>query len=87
MFAAVLIVAIPFLFVGWVVNRVLEHRARMQGIAAPRPIPALPMPTPNDVERRLANLEAIVASLDFDFVEKLSSRPSGPELRDRGHAA
>lgn len=80
MFAAVLIVAIPFLFVGWVINRIFEHRARMQGLAAPRPMPALPLP--GDVERRLANLEAIVASLDFDFVEKLRDAE-----RSRGHAA
>lgn len=81
MFAAVLIVAIPFVFVGWVINRIFEHRARMQGaLSAPRPMPALPLS--DDTERRLANLEAIVASLDFEFVEKLREAE-----RARGRAA
>jgi hypothetical protein len=80
-FAVVCIVATPFVFVAWVIHRVFEHRARMQAIAAPRPMPALPQPLPHDAEQRIANLEAIVASLDFDLAAKLR------DADRRGHAA
>ncbi|HET6583328.1 MAG TPA: hypothetical protein VFG69_07770 [Nannocystaceae bacterium] len=80
MFAVVCIVATPFVFVGWLINRIFEHRARMQALAVPRPMPALPLP--HDVEQRLANLEAIVASVDFDLAERLRDAD-----RTRGHAA
>jgi len=74
LFAVLCIVATPFVFAGWLIHRILEHRSRMQALAA-RPMPALPLP--HDAERRLANLEAIVASLDFDLAAKLREGDPG----------
>jgi hypothetical protein len=80
LFFVLCIVATPFVFVAWLIHRILEHRTNMaRALASPR-FPALPSPTSPDVEQRLANLEAIVASLDFDLVERLRAI-------DRGHAA
>ncbi len=82
MFFVLCIVATPFLFVGWLIHRIFEHRANMaRSLAAPQ-FAALPSPTSPDVERRLANLEAIVASLDFDLAERVRAADRG-----RGHAA
>jgi hypothetical protein len=67
------IVATPFLFAAWLVNRIFEHRVRVQQIrqlhASPRTMPALPASA--EVERRLANLEAIVCDLDFDLAQRV----------------
>lgn len=82
MFFVLCIVATPFVFVGWLIHRIFEHRANMaRALADPR-MRALPSAATPDVERRLANLEAIVASLDFDLVERIRESD-----RSRGHAA
>lgn len=71
------IVATPFLFAGWLVNRIFEHRVRVQqiqaGAAQLQPgTPAMAaLPASADVERRLANLEAIVCDLDFDLAQRV----------------
>jgi hypothetical protein len=76
----VLIVAIPFVFAGWLLHRILDHRIQVKRIqAGAQPPPALP-PAPPEVERRLANLEAIVSSLDYDFAARITAR-------DDSHAA
>lgn len=71
-----LVVAIPFIFAGWVVHRVLEHRARMNQLRA---LPqqqqhALPEAERAALEHRIANLEAIVCSEDFAFSRELNLR-------------
>jgi hypothetical protein len=81
LFAVVCIVATPFVFVGWLIHRIFEHRAKVALALAP-PRMALPSAPSPDVERRLASLEAIVASLDFDLAAKLRELE-----RTRGHAA
>lgn len=73
MFMVLCIVAVPFVFTAWLVQRVLDHRAQIAALRNPTPLPALPaytMASP-EVEQRLANLEAIVASLDFDLAVKV----------------
>ncbi len=70
-----LVVAIPFIFAGWVVHRALEHRARMRQLstaALPQPMAALPAPERVALEQRIANLEAIVCSDEFAFQRSLS---------------
>jgi len=81
LFFVLCIVATPFVFVGWLIHRIFEHRTKL-ALALASPRLALPSPTSPDVDRRLANLEAIVASLDFDLATKLREAD-----RTRGHAA
>lgn len=72
-----LVVAIPFIFAGWVVHRALEHRARMRQLrmpAMPQPMAALPAANRAALEQRIANLEAIVCSDEFAFQRSLSDR-------------
>ena len=73
-----LVVAIPFLFAGWVIHRALEHRAQMRQLEAMRPYPqaqaALPSAERAALEQRIANLEAIVCSEEFGFQRELSER-------------
>ena len=72
-----LVVAIPFLFAGWVVHRALEHRAQMRQLQAMTPPPgqaALPPADRAALEQRIANLEAIVCSEEFGFQRELSER-------------
>lgn len=77
-FFVVCIVATPFAFAGWLVNRILQHKLQVAEIQATARRPALP---PNeDVERRLRNLEAIVTSSEYDFQERLRS-PDGTGVR------
>jgi hypothetical protein len=73
MFMVLCIVATPFVFTAWLVQRVLDHRAQIAALRNPAPQPALPAYTTAspEVEQRLANLEAIVASLDFDLAVKV----------------
>lgn len=82
MFLAFCIVATPFVFAGWLIHRIFEHRARMGALASAPMMPALPLP--DDAERRLANLEAIVAGLDFELAAKLRE---AERLRADGRAA
>jgi len=73
MFMVLCIVATPFVFTAWVVQRVLDHRAQIAALRhAPQQqaLPAYTIASP-EVEQRLANLEAIVASLDFDLAVKV----------------
>ena len=71
-----LVVAIPFIFAGWIVHRSLEHRARMKQLEAlPQHVQhALPEPQRAALEQRIANLEAIVCSEDFAFSRELKER-------------
>jgi len=72
-----LVVAIPFLFAGWVVHRALEHRAQMRQLQAMTPPPgrvALPPADRAALEQRIANLEAIICSEEFGFQRELSER-------------
>ena len=72
-----LVVAIPFIFTGWVIHRVLEHRAQMRQLQAlPRPPSPLALPEAERavLEQRLANLEAIVCSEEFGFQRELADR-------------
>ncbi|MGH1344563.1 MAG: hypothetical protein ACRBN8_23590 [Nannocystales bacterium] len=72
-----LVVAIPFIFAGWVVHRALEHRARMRQLsvpAFPASVPALPAADRAALEQRIANLEAIVCSDEFAFQRTLGER-------------
>jgi hypothetical protein len=73
MFIVLCIVATPFVFTAWLVQRVLDHRAQIAALRAAPQTPALPAyaSASPDVEQRLANLEAIVASLDFDLAAKI----------------
>ena len=81
MFFVLLIVATPFVFVGWLIHRIFEHRTKLaMALASPRM--ALPSPASSDVERRLANLESIITSLDFDVASRIRELE-----RTRGHAA
>ena len=82
LFFVLCIVATPFVFVAWLIHRIFEHRTNMARALAGPYQHALPTPSSPDVEQRLANLEAIVASLDFDLVERLRTADRG-----RGHAA
>ena len=66
----VLIVAIPFVFAGWLIHRILEHRVAVKRLTVGAST-ARALPPSEEVEQRLANLEAIVASLDYDMAEKL----------------
>ncbi len=78
MFMVLCIVATPFVFTAWLIQRVLDHRARMAGLASPPLRMALPTPsTSPEVEQRLANLEAIVASVDFDLAVKIREAAQG----------
>jgi hypothetical protein len=85
-FFVLCIVATPFVFVAWLIHRVLEHKAATAHALAAARMPALPSASASamspDVERRLANLEAIVASLDFDLAARLREADG-----KRGHAA
>lgn len=73
------IVATPFLFAGWLVNRIFEHRLRVKQIEAAgwqqRALPsAIFDPGPErgaETDRRLAALEAIVCDLDYDLAKKV----------------
>ncbi len=75
-----LVVAIPFIFTGWVVHRALEHRARMRQLQmhalppAMPPMPALPAADRAALEQRIANLEAIVCSDEFAFQRSMAER-------------
>ncbi len=69
-----LVVAIPFLFAGWVVHRVLEHRAQMRQLRPQAAVPALPQADRAALEQRIANLEAIVCSEEFGFQRELTER-------------
>lgn len=71
------IVAVPFVFTGWLINKVFEHRAQMAALRQPPAQPALPAASSPEVEQRLANLEAIVSSLDFDLALKLREMGRG----------
>lgn len=77
MFAVVCIVATPFVFTAWLIQRVLDHRTQMAALRQPAPRPALPAPSSPEVEQRLANLEAIVSSLDFDLAVKMREMGRG----------
>ena len=66
----VLIVAIPFVFAAWLTHRILEHRVAVKRITAAAAT-AKALPPGVDVAQRLENLEAIVASLDYDLAERL----------------
>jgi hypothetical protein len=82
-FGILCIVATPFVFTAWLVHRLLEHRSKLAslrlGARMGAQLGALPPAAhPCDVEQRIANLEAIVASLDFDLAVK---------LRETGRAA
>lgn len=81
MFFVLCIVATPFVFVGWLIHRIFEHRTKLALALAPQRM-ALPSPPSPDVERRLANLESIIASLDFDLAAKVREVE-----RTRSHAA
>jgi hypothetical protein len=70
----VAIVATPFVFAGWLIHRILTHRAQMRQEALPPAPRALP-PDP-ELEQRVRNLEAIVTSLDYDLAARL--RASDP---------
>jgi hypothetical protein len=68
------IVATPFVFAGWLVNRIFEHRARIKHLEAARYVtPALPPAAAADphIEQRLANLEAIVCDVDYDLARRV----------------
>ncbi len=72
-----LVVAIPFVFAGWVVHRALEHRARMsqyRALPMPQPMPALPAADRAALEQRIANLEAIICSDEFAFQRSMKER-------------
>lgn len=72
-----LVVAIPFIFAGWVVHRALEHRAQMRQLRMhpqPQPMAALPAADRAALEQRIANLEAIVCSDEFAFQRSLADR-------------
>ncbi|MBV1860382.1 MAG: hypothetical protein KUG77_18360 [Nannocystaceae bacterium] len=72
-----LVVAIPFIFAGWVVHRALEHRARMRQLTIPalqQPMAALPASDRAAFEQRIANLEAIVCSDEFAFQRSIRER-------------
>ena len=71
----VLIVATPFTFAGWLIDRVLKHRAAMRQLQVQRQYMALPAASPQ-VEQRLRNLEAIVTSAEYDFAARMNSRDS-----------
>lgn len=73
------IVATPFVFAAWLVHRIFEHRLRMKQVALAQRMP-MALPPGSDVERRLANLEAVICDLDFDLAQRL--REGG-----RSHAA
>ncbi len=69
-----LIVATPFAFAAWVVDRVLRHRVEVKAVqAGARPMPALPASP--EVEQRLANLEAIICSTDYEVAARFPSSP------------
>jgi hypothetical protein len=80
LFFVLLIVATPFVFVGWLIHRIFEHRTKMALALSPPPRMSLPSPMSPDVEHRLAALESIVSSLDYDLAAKLREVT-------RGHAA
>lgn len=73
------IVATPFLFAGWLINRIFEHRLRVKQIEAagwhPRALPSAcdggGHQASADTERRLANLEAIVCDVDYDLAKRV----------------
>lgn len=75
-----LVVAIPFFFIGWVVHRVLEHRAQMRKLQLmeqqqPTLPPAALAPDERQaLEQRIANLEAIVCSEEYNFQRELTER-------------
>jgi hypothetical protein len=73
------IVATPFLFAGWVVNRVFEHRTRIKQLEANRYVmpPALPPAYDPQVEQRLANLEAVICDLDYDLAQRVRGLDPG----------
>lgn len=69
----VMIVATPFVFAGWLIDRVLRHRATMRELQTARRFAALPPASP-EVEQRLQNLEAIVTSADYELAQKIGTR-------------
>ena len=71
------IVATPFLFAAWLVNRIFEHRARMKQLEAARYIPPPALPADPQVEQRLANLEAIICDVDYDLAQRVRGVDSG----------
>jgi hypothetical protein len=72
-FFVLAIVATPFVFTGWLINRIFVHRAHMGEIELTRRYAALPAPSAvsPDVEQRLRNLEAIVTSSDYELEQRL----------------
>jgi len=71
----VLIVATPFVFTGWLINRIFEHRLQVKQLEAGSPAQAALGPAQSDeTSRRLANLEAVISSLDYDLAERLRSQ-------------
>lgn len=73
-FFVVCIVATPFAFAGWLINRILQHRLHVAEVQATAHRPALAASP--DVEQRLRNLEAIVTSADYDFQQRLRTDPN-----------
>jgi hypothetical protein len=68
----VMIVATPFVFAGWLIDRILRHRATMRQLAARQHYAALPAASP-EMEQRLQNLEAIVTSSDYELLQRIRS--------------
>ena len=65
------IVATPFVFAAWLINRIFEHRARMRQLEAARYVQPAALPADPQVEARLANLEAIVCDVDYDLAQRM----------------
>ncbi|MBK6918426.1 MAG: hypothetical protein IPH07_13600 [Deltaproteobacteria bacterium] len=73
------IIATPFIFAGWVINRVLEHRMRVHQLQRGLPPASRPQlaavagtaAVPPELERRIANLEAVICDLDFDLARRV----------------
>lgn len=71
------IIATPFVFAAWVIHRALEHRMRVHQLqrgqlpaARPQLAVAPPAASP-ELERRVANLEAVICDLDFDLARRV----------------
>lgn len=77
------IVATPFVFAGWLIHRIFEHRLRVKqlegGVSPLRALPpAIAHEVDPEIERRVAALEAIVCDLDFDLANRLRAVGKNP---------
>lgn len=70
-FMILAIVATPFLFTAWLINRILEHRKSMRGLTATVGELRALTAARDELEARVQTLEEIVTSQEFELDRRL----------------